>query len=183
MIKDMLISTSTQKVLSLFARFPDQAFYERELARKVGISPAGAHRALVALHRKGLLKRAKRGKIHLYALNREFPLAGPLQTYFLIFSLEPLIRRLKPLVRAIILFGSAARGDFLSESDIDLLIVSPSPDEAMEVMERCQRDRNIQAIMKTPLEWLTLEAKDPIFYQEVSQGITLYERPIHELDF
>jgi len=38
MFENFVISTNHQKVLSFLAKFSDQEFYEREIARKVGIS-------------------------------------------------------------------------------------------------------------------------------------------------
>lgn len=182
-MKELLVSTNAQKVLFFLARFPDKSFYEREMARASGISPAGAHRALAQLRKEGLLKRDKKGRMCFYGLNRDHLLAKPLQTYFLVISLEPLIKKLGPLSQTIILFGSSARGDFISESDIDLLIVSPYPDKVEGVIKKYQKEKKIQAVLKTPEQWLSLERKDLVFYQEVNQGITLYEKPVHESNF
>jgi len=45
MLHPHLVTTINQKVLSLLAKFSDQEFYEREVARKLGISTGSANRA------------------------------------------------------------------------------------------------------------------------------------------
>ena len=57
MLNPHIITTSNQKVLSLLAKFSDQEFYEREVARRLGVSSGSANRALNELFSSGVVTR------------------------------------------------------------------------------------------------------------------------------
>ncbi len=63
MFENFVISTNHQRVLSFLAKFSDQEFYEREIARKVGISTGSTNKVLNDLFSVGLLKRRQAGKM------------------------------------------------------------------------------------------------------------------------
>ncbi len=103
----------------------------REVARLVGRpSHMGVRNALIRLTEHGLVDRQEAGNALLFTLNREH-LAAP-AVLVLADMRAKLIRRLQatfegwdlPSVHAS-MFGSAARGDGDTQSDIDLFIVRP----------------------------------------------------------
>ncbi|MBX7059400.1 MAG: nucleotidyltransferase domain-containing protein [Leptospirales bacterium] len=69
-------------------------------------------------------------------LSKESPIARPLTAQSLAAIKEELTERLKGRVQSAWLFGSAARGDFRPESDLDLALVTET-DEAF--VRRCFR--------------------------------------------
>jgi predicted transcriptional regulator len=103
----------------------------REIARRTGRSKTGVQHVLERLVDHGIVQRLPAGNAHLYSLNRDHLLAGAVHQ--MAGPHTELIRRLRktigsweiPAVHAS-LFGSAARGDGDSHSDIDLLIVRPA---------------------------------------------------------
>lgn len=103
----------------------------REVARLAGHkSHSGVLNALARLHEHGLVDRQEAGRALLFTLNREH-LAAP-AVMVLAGMRRELIERLRqameqwklPPIHAS-MFGSAARGDGDTESDIDLFIVRP----------------------------------------------------------
>lgn len=102
----------------------------RELARRAGRSNTGVQHVLDRLVEHGLVNREEVGRTFLYELNRNHLLAPTVEQ--MAEARTELIRRLRetidtwkvPPVHAS-LFGSAARGDGDTSSDIDLLIVRP----------------------------------------------------------
>jgi len=68
-----IIATVNQKILSFLAKFSDKEFYERQIARKIGISYGSANRALNDLYSTGAIKRRRKCVFTL-----SIPLAQPL---------------------------------------------------------------------------------------------------------
>lgn len=107
----------------------DVEFSGRELARRAGHgSTEGIRRAADRLAGQGLVLRRAAGGAHLYRLNREHIAAGWIEG---IASLsEQVITRLRAIVAGweeaaslAFLFGSVARREASSDSDLDILIV------------------------------------------------------------
>jgi len=93
-------------------------------------SVAGIRRALDRLALQGIVHRRSAGRAYLYSLNREHLAADPVIA--LARSRERLLERLADHVRAWqqpvvfgAVFGSAARPDHSTSSDLDLLLVYP----------------------------------------------------------
>jgi predicted transcriptional regulator len=103
----------------------------REIARRTGRSKTGVQHVLERLVDQGIVERLSTGNAQLYSLNRDHLLAAAVEQ--MASTHTELIRRLRdtinswttPAVHAS-LFGSAARGNGDTGSDIDLLIVRPA---------------------------------------------------------
>jgi predicted nucleotidyltransferase len=102
----------------------------RELARRIERSWGGVRPALARLVEHGLLDRDEVGATYVYRLNREHllapavdELAGARTTFF--SRLRSLIAawKIQPLHASI--FGSMARGDGDTTSDVDVFVVRP----------------------------------------------------------
>lgn len=107
----------------------------REVARRAGRSVTGVQHVLDRLVEHGLVHRLEAGRSFLYTLNRRHLLAPVVEQ--IAEARVELIQRLQdtvgswriPPVHAS-LFGSMARGDGDTDSDIDLLIVRPAEVDA-----------------------------------------------------
>jgi DNA-binding transcriptional ArsR family regulator len=118
----------------------------REIARRVrrGTSPS-VSAALQRLVQTGLVHRLQAGRAHLHTLNRDH-VAAP--TVELLAGLRAeLLRRLRetlagwqPAPTHASMFGSTARADGDTGSDIDLLIVRPTDVDAEDPAWRSQLD-------------------------------------------
>jgi len=185
MLLGLLIKTTEQKILSLFAMNPDRPFYGRGISKKLRISPGAVHAALISLEKHGILHSQHVGKTKLYrteALNPIFPSFKVLNT---LLVLEPLIEAICGISRRVILFGSYATGSFAASSDLDLFIVSREREKISKIIGSFKRKSglDIRPIIKDQVEWMNLERGSPEFFDELRRGITLWEEPVGESGF
>jgi biotin operon repressor len=124
----------------------------REVARLAGVSQNGAWRALRRLVDQGVvIEQPAGGRSLLYTLNRDHLAAEPIITLTRLRSI--LIERLKERIAGwevqpihASIFGSAARGDGDTESDIDILVIRPRDVEEEDERWRSQIDSLAGAI-------------------------------------
>ena len=185
MLFDILVKSSEQKILSLFAMNPDKSFYGREISRRLKISLGAAHGALLIFENNGILVSQKIGKTKLYKLEPFNPIINAFKILNTLLIIEPLIQSLKKNSRRVILYGSYSTGSFTSGSDLDLFIVSEEKDKVQSIIDSFKRKTNldIRPLIKSLVEWIKLEKEDPEFFTEVNFGKTLWEKPIDERGF
>lgn len=127
----------------------EQPVTRRQLAAVAGVAPGHASAVIEDLVRSGLVDETVAGRSSLVVLNRRHLAAGPLIA--LAGLRGELIRRLRERlvdwtdVRAAWLFGSVARGDAHSGSDVDLLLVS----DALESRDLHDRLGSLQADVRS----------------------------------
>ncbi|MBA2528107.1 MAG: nucleotidyltransferase domain-containing protein [Pyrinomonadaceae bacterium] len=145
------LSKTDGKVLSVLAG-TTRPLGGREVARLAGVSQNGAWGALRRLVGQGVvIEQPAGGRSMLYTLNRDHIAAEPIIALTRLRSI--LIERLKehlagwevqPIHASI--FGSAARGDGDTESDIDILVIRPRDVEEDDDRWRSQIDSLAGAI-------------------------------------
>jgi predicted nucleotidyltransferase len=182
---DIFIRTPEQKILSLFAMDPDRALYGREISRKLGLSPGAVHAALNSLEKQGMLDPERIGRTKLYRSRPSDPIFRTFRVFNTLLSLDPLVEAVKGISRQIILFGSCATGDFASSSDLDLFVVSEEKQKILTRVSAFERKfgREIRPIIMDQIEWMKLEAGSPEFFDELSRGLVLWEKPVDESGF
>ena len=118
----------------------------RRLAAEIGRSRTGVQHVLDRLVREGLVHRVEAGRAFLYAFNHDHLLAPAVQA--MAGARAELVHRLREAVGDwqiepihLSIFGSAARGDGDSTSDIDLFVVRPRQIEAEDERWRTQVDQ------------------------------------------
>jgi predicted nucleotidyltransferase/biotin operon repressor len=124
----------------------------REVARLAGVSQNGAWRALRRLVDQGVvIEQPAGGRSMLYTLNRDHLAAEPIITLTRLRSI--LIDRLKKQLAGwevqpthASIFGSAARGDGDTASDIDILVIRPRQVEEEDERWRSQIDSLASAV-------------------------------------
>jgi len=124
----MLIKNNTEKVMKLFFENPEKKFHIREIARIVKISSGGAFNIIKKLKKTGLLSSEKKGVIENVSASKTEKFIQLKRCYNLysIFSsgLVQFLRDKYEEPEAIILFGSYGKGEDISESDIDIAIIT-----------------------------------------------------------
>lgn len=115
------------KVLGYFFLNHNQEKYTNELARILNVDAGNLDRKLKELEKEGILRSEMRGNQRYYFLNKDYPFLRETKKlysakYGLVTELKSKLSKLKGLVEAYI-FGSYAKGNLGSESDIDLLLV------------------------------------------------------------
>lgn len=184
-LKDIIFPTSELKILSFFTLHPEDSFHVRELSRRTKLSLGGTNKALSSLHSQGLLDRKRIGSNLVYTLKRDDLIVRRLGIVSILIELEPLKDELAEFSGLIILFGSFARGENTTGSDLDLLVIGNHKDEIRDIIDLFIQDKGedfpkIQSIIRTPAEWMALEDKDPVFFSEVSKGIALWDKQKNE---
>ncbi|MEW6109308.1 MAG: nucleotidyltransferase domain-containing protein [Nitrospirota bacterium] len=100
-------------------------------------------------------------------------------------ALEGILQKIPsmfPLINRIVLYGSKARGDFIEESDVDILFITDSPIERAMKFEiydmiyelQIEYDVVISAIFSTSSDFQS--AAKPFLKRIHMEGITLWSR-------
>jgi predicted nucleotidyltransferase len=179
-IHDYISSNNQLKVLSFLAKFSDQEFHEREIARRAGISYGSANKVLNELFSDGILARRQLGKMLFYSFNSRDPLAKTFKIFVSISLLRPLIKNLRECASEIVLYGSCARGEDASASDMDLFVISEEKEKALRTIESYKFRKGfehirIEPVILSPQELLKSEKADKEFLSLVREGIVLWD--------
>lgn len=188
------LSSAEGPILAVLAG-TTRALSGREVARLSGVSANGAWKALRRLAEHGLVREEPAGgRTTLYTLNREHVACEAVTTLTRLRAI--LVARLRDRVASwtlqplhASLFGSAARGDGDTRSDIDLLLVRPKGTVEDDPQWRSQLDglaraawswtgnhTSIAEIPEGELARLRRE-RPPVVEDVMRDGITLLGEP------
>jgi len=174
-MKNLFFKSNTQKVLRSLLQYSERALLPSDIKKDLKISRAGIHSALQELLKKDLIQRKQKGKAYVYQAKLELSVLKQFKILDSVIELQSLVKRLSPLVDKIILFGSCSRGENTEDSDIDLLIITHDKEGVKEGLKRFM-NFCLKPIIKTQVEFVNLEKKDPTFYSEMIRGIILFEK-------
>lgn len=172
---DVVFRGSAHRILKFLAADPLHGFYVTEIAGKARLSKGAASLWLKKLLKSGLVLAEQRGKELYYKVDISSFVIRQYKVLNNVILLDPLVEKLKGSSRKIVLFGSAARGEDVSGSDVDLFIVSKDPQAAGQIVANARLKRKIQPIIKTASELTGFEKENREFYGQVMAGITLWE--------
>jgi len=175
MIHEKLFATSYAQVLRFLALHVGQSFYEREIVEGSGASRSAVNLAARALQQAGLLTCERRGRMNFYAVSDRHPLVRQFKLLDTIAQLEPLLARLRPVSRRVVLFGSCAQGTDTADSDVDLFILTSDRSQAMKIISHNNLSRPVQPVIVSNQELAAMKQDDRAFYEQVQQGIVLWE--------
>lgn len=127
-LSSLLLGGYRGRVLGLLLLRPEQSFHVREIARLTGTAVGTLHKELTKLAAAGLLLRSEVGNQVLYAANMACPVFPELQgllrkTSGLADVLRDCLAPLAGQISVALVFGSVARGEERSGSDVDVLLV------------------------------------------------------------
>ena len=165
------------KILVFLSQEPLKSYYQREIARIVGISVGKTNQVLRALESEEIVLKEVKGKMTLYRYNLHNPAARHLKILFNLTELNELVKQLRRVSRKTVLFGSCSEGTDTIESDIDLLILTDNREKTRRIINQTRRllSRRVSPILLNPLEFSQLKDKDRPLYEQVSRGITLWQ--------
>jgi predicted nucleotidyltransferase len=163
------------RVLSFLVDNPTKDFQGREIQQATRISRTGVYLALQDLARNNLVHKTRKGKFLIYSAACDNPAVKQFKVLRNLILLNTALSKLRSLSKKIVLYGSTSRGEDDSSSDIDLFVLSHSPDAAKAIIATLKMKRKIQAVIKTPVELPDLKEKDKVFWGEVKRGIVLWE--------
>jgi len=180
-ILDALFPTIRAGVLSATLLQPEHWWFMTELARHLETSPSSLQRELESLVSVGLILRRQDGRRTYYKANADSPLFRDLhglldKTSGLVPALMTTLKSFDDLIELAFLYGSVARGEEHSASDVDLAIVGTLKQidllPALRKLEARFR-REVNVTLFSPEEFhRKLAAKDH-FLHSVLKGKTI----------
>lgn len=171
-INELFGNRKRLSLLLFFAANPRSEFTFTQLQKKTKLAKATLAKWLKHLRRDGFLKEKPIGIQRLYRLNAESMLIKQLKVMLALASLDFLIPLSEKHGVEAYVYGSAARGEDVEESDIDILIIGKVRKE--ELMPEIQKQsaalkRPIRMQVFTTLEWAQMLHKDKAFYERVEK--------------
>jgi len=145
---DALFPRTRQAILAATFGEPRRWWYMRELARHLHLTPSTLQRELASLVRGGILLQKRGGKHVYFQAATESPIFQELQGLILkTVGLADVVRdALKPLrdrIQWAFIYGSVARSEEHSGSDVDLMIIGGvSPADVSSPLRKAERRLN-----------------------------------------
>jgi predicted nucleotidyltransferase len=123
-----LFPRTRQQILAATLLQPQRWWYLSDLARHLGVSPSSLQRELSRLIAAGVLEQRREGGRVYFRPDANCPVLEELtgiavKTTGLVDVLRDALRPYRDRILAAFVFGSVARGDVRSTSDVDLLVV------------------------------------------------------------
>jgi len=182
MLVSLLFGTYRQRVLGLLLLNPERSYYVREIARLTDTAAGTLHKELARLAGVGLLLRESVGNQVRYSANRDCPVFEELasilrKTSGLVDVLAKALRPVENQIRLAFVFGSLARGEQQSNSDVDVMLVGGmSFADAVRVLHPVQETlrREINPVVYSPEEFHRRTANGDPFVQEVLSKSKLF---------
>jgi predicted nucleotidyltransferase len=174
-LSSLLFSDYRRRVLGLLLLNPDTTYHVRELARLTGTSAGTLHKELTKLTKAGVLRRQEVGNQVRYSADRDClvfeELASILRkTSGLVDVLAAALSSVEKNIVIAFVFGSVARGEQQSSSDVDVMLVgSLGFADAVQVLHPVQAtlQREINPVVYSLDEFRRRAASDDSFVREV----------------
>lgn len=188
---DPLLSKPIQGILTAILLERDQPWYFRDLAKRLRRTPSTLQRPLEALVQAGIVKKWMDGNRAYFAANDECPILTDLRgllekTCGLVEVVRVSLRRHSGVIQVAFVYGSIARGNERSGSDVDLLILGDvglldlSP--VLSQLEQRLR-RTVNAIIFSPAEFSRkLVAKNHFLQSVLAKEKMFVLGTAHDLD-
>lgn len=190
---DALFPKVRQRVLAVLFGTPDRSFYANELIAMAQSGTGAVQRELAGLSDAGLITVRKQGNQKHYQANSASPVFAELRglvlkTMGLGDVLRAALAPLAPAIQRAFVFGSMASQQDTAQSDVDLLIVSPSLryGEVFGALETAAHTlgRTVNPTIYTPEEFERRVAQDNAFVTRVMQQPKIWligeEEPTHD---
>ena len=177
-LADALFPKVRQRVLAVLFGTPDRSFYANEVIALAQSGSGAVQRELAALSAAGLLTVSKQGNQKHFQANVAAPIFAELRGLVLkTTGLADVLRAaLAPLaahIQAAFVYGSVARQQDTAESDIDVMIISPSLGYAdvFGALENAAATlgRKVNPTLYTPLDIARRQEQDNAFVTRVLQ--------------
>ena len=175
MLASLLFGGYRRRVLGLLLLHPEKTYHVREIARMTDTTAGTLHKELARLAQAGLLTRERIGNQLRYAANRQCPIFEELASILRKTSgladivLDALVGFGKRIDVALI-FGSVARGEERTGSDVDVLIIGNIGfAEAVKALHLAQEKigREINPVVMSPEEFRCKREEGDGFVREI----------------
>jgi predicted nucleotidyltransferase len=169
-----LRSQARQRLLTYYFTNPTARHHLRDLAARLSIDPSNLSKELRRLERDGLFGSEISGRQKYFHLNREYPLLPEVRSIVTktIGAVALLAQCLKAVtgIEEAYVYGSFARNQQDTASDIDVLLIgSPKTEALAEAVRRLERrlGREINYTVLTRKELQTRRARKDVFLEDV----------------
>jgi predicted nucleotidyltransferase len=127
-LANALFPRTRQAVLAATVLHPDKWWYLTDLARHLGLTPSSLQRELKALVEVGILNRREEGRQVYFRPNPDCPILPELKSIMaktagLTDVLRFALQSVSDSIECAFVFGSVARAEEFSASDVDLFIL------------------------------------------------------------
>ena len=175
MLKSYFNSTSHQQILAFLSNHPSRSYFDKEVKEATRLSAGATNQALRELAKEGYIRKESKGRMSFYSVDLANPLIRQFKILLNVTAIYALALHLTDHCRKIVLFGSAASGTNVEESDIDLFVLTNSVKEVAGLVGKSPLAERIQLVAKKPVDVAALKKSDPIFFEELERGIILWE--------
>ena len=161
-------------VLELFFENPSEEFYLRQMARKIKVPKTTLSRILKELLKEKLITKIKSEPFDNYTANTEYPLYRFYKKQCMLERIHKselidyLVNEAQP--KAIIMFGSCAKGEHDEKSDIDLFVQSHEETLNLERFEK-KTGHKISIIFEQELRNISEELRNNIINGTILYGM------------
>ncbi len=179
---DALFPKVRQGILAATVLHPERWWYLSDLARHLHTTPSSLQRELASLVSAGILRRRQEGRQVYFRPDPDCPFLPELRglmtkTAGLVDVLQHALHPLVGKIECSFIYGSIARGEALSDSDIDLMVIgrlglaelAPRLAQAEQ-----QTGRPVNPTLYTRAEWTRKVKSHHPFLQEVLRGPKLF---------
>jgi predicted nucleotidyltransferase len=178
----LLFGSTRRRLLGWLLGHPDEAYYLRQIVRQTGTAVGAVQRELELLTAAGLVRRTVQGRQVYFQANRDAPIFPELRGLFakttgLVGVLREGLAPLGDRIQVAFVFGSAARGELRSTSDIDLLVVGHAPfEDVVHALATAQQrlGRDVNPTVYPPNEFRAKVAARHHFLTRVLQDPRLF---------
>lgn len=156
------------KILQAYFEKPEEEYYVKQLTRKLKTSSGSVSRLCRELEKDGLLESKKNGNALFYLLKNDDPVVKRLKSAWFLNRLMKHRRIWQDSeIQTLALYGSRASGDFISKSDVDLIVITNSKDinNLSEKLKEIAPNRTLAVF--TLQKWMEFARKSDRFYIEV----------------
>ncbi len=165
-------------ILNYFINEPEREFHVRELAKLTKKSPSTISKYLKQLEKKHILLSEKKLNHLFFKANTENQAFKDKKIFYSVEKIRKsnlisyLAQEYTP--EAIILFGSFAKSENISTSDIDLLLITPVKKDT--ILDKFEKELNhkIQLFVHSKKEIEDIKNKNPRLLNNFINGIKLY---------
>ena len=162
-------SKITKELLNYFFLNPEDKLYVNEISRKLDLEKRNLVKKLKELEKEGIFVSESRGNQKIYFINRSYPLFNEYrQIVFKTIGIENKLRETLSKVKGVekvYIFGSYARNELDTHSDIDLLVIGnhkviPAQRQINKTQKEIDREINVVNMDKKEFD-LRKKKKDP----------------------
>src|SRR3989338_8850597 len=173
--KRLFFRESSYQVARRIFNYPNTVFHIRKLAKETGLSTTAVESAIHELQEHQIIRVQDNDLTKNIQADLNSDAFRFYKRVFNLYQLHSLLEAIKrPFQpKAIVIFGSFAKGEDIEESDVDILIITNRKDEGSlsKIIKITEKELN-RTIALHILE--SLDESEPEFRNAVANGIVVY---------